>query len=144
MGEPLSVAASLIAVLQISGAVISYCYEYRQGLKNASKDLLRVTAEVTSLRNVLERLVTLVGDDHDANSKSLPALTDIVFPNGPLDVCQRDLQSVMEKLERPVSDWKALGRRLIWPLQNKDVARTMEMVHRTKSVLETALLVDNT
>ena len=98
MGDPFSVATSLIAVSQISGTVISYCYDYRQGLKSASKNLWRATAEVTSLRSVLERLVAFVDDDSNSNRKSIFALTDILLPNGTLDVCQRDLQSQQKSL----------------------------------------------
>jgi len=144
MADPLSMAASLITVVQISGQVISYCYDYRQGLKNASKDLLRVTAEVTSLRNVLESLVVLVDNERNISNNFLPMLTDVMLTNGLLDVCQRDLRSLIEKIEKPVSEWKALGRRLIWPLHEKEITRTLESVHRTRSVLETALMVDNT
>lgn len=103
-----------------------------------------MTAEVTSLRNVLEGLVVLVDDERNASNNLLPILTDVLLTNGLLDVCQRDLRSIIEKIRKPVSEWKALGRRLIWPLHEKDVTRTLESVHRTRSVLETTLMVDNT
>lgn len=144
MAEPLSLVASLIAVVQISGSVISCCYEYRKGVKNAPKDLLRVTTEVAALRNVVERLVALVDDEKMAGHKYLSALNDIVSTNGPMELCQHDLESLRVKLEPPVNEWKALERRLTWPLQEKDVTKTLATISRTKSLLETALMVDNT
>ena len=46
--ESLSLVASLIAVVQINGTVVTYCYGYREGFKSASKDISRLTPEVIS------------------------------------------------------------------------------------------------
>lgn len=144
MVEPLSLVASLIAVLQISASVISCCYEYRKHVKNAPKDLLRVTNEVAALRNVVERLVALVDDEKAASHKYLSTLADIASADGPLGICQRDLESLKAKLEPPVNQWRALRGWLTWPLREKDVTKTLASIYRTKSLLECALLVDNT
>ena len=144
MAEPLSLVASLIAVVQISGSVISCCYEYHKGVKNAPKDLLRVINEVAGLRNVVERLITLIDDENLASHKYLSTLADIASANGPLELCQHDLGSLRIKLEAPVNEWKALGKRLTWPLQEKDATKILTSVYRVKSLLETALMVNNT
>lgn len=144
MAEPLSLVASLIAIVQISGSVISCCYEYRKGVKNAPKDLLRMINEVAALRNIVERLITLVDDEEMADHEYLSTLADIVSADGPLELCQHDLENLKVKLEPPVNTWKALGRRLTWPLQEKDVTKTLASIYRTKNLLETALMVDNT
>lgn len=144
MAEPLSLVASFIAVVQISGSVISCCYEYRKSVKNAPKDLLRVTNEVAALRNVVERLVTLLDDEKVASHNYLTTLAGLVSAGGPLELCQRDLESLRVKIEPPVNEWRALGRRLTWPLQEKDVTKTLGSIIRAKSLLETALMVDNT
>ena len=144
MADPLSLIASLIAVVQISGSVISCCYEYRKGVKNAPKGLLKVTNEVAGLRNIVERLVALVDDENMASHKHLSTIAGLVSTGGPLESCQLDLGSLKGKLEPPINEWKALGRRLAWPLQEKDITQTLASIYRTKSLLETALLVDNT
>ncbi len=144
MAEPLSLVASLIAVVQISGSVISCCYEYRKGVKIYPKDLLRVTSEVVGLRNVVERLITLIDDEKTASCTYLSTLAEVVTADGPLEFCRHNLESLNIKLELPVNEWKALGRRLTWPLQERDVTKTLASIYRTKSLLETALLVDNT
>ena len=144
MADPLSLVASLIAVLQISGTIISCCYEYRNGFKGASKDLSRLLSEVTSLRNVLERLIQLVDDEKMGGHDYLASLRDMMSVNGPLKLCQDDLEILKVKLEKPVKEWKAVGKRLIWPLQEKDVTKILGGIHRMKSTLESALMVDNT
>lgn len=58
--DGLSALASLIAVAQISGSIVSLCYEYRNGLQTSSKDMKRLVTEVKSLRDVLETLISLV------------------------------------------------------------------------------------
>ena len=144
MAEPLSLVASLIAVVQISGSVISCCYEYRKGVKNAPKNLLMVTSEVAGLRNVVERLITLMDDKKMANYTYLSTLAEIVTADGPLEYCRHNLESLQIELELPVNECKALGRRLTWPLQERDITKTLASIYRLKSLLETALLVDNT
>ena len=57
MVDPLSITACIIAVVQITGEVISICYGYRCGLKIVPKALQQLTDEIVSLRDVLERLM---------------------------------------------------------------------------------------
>ena len=144
MADPLSVVASLIAVLQISGTVIAYCYEYCSCVKGASKDLLILLSEVTSLRNILERLIRLLDDEKTSSHDYLSSLGGMMSDNGPLKLCQDDLEILKVKLEKPVNEWKAVGRRLIWPLQEKEVTKTIGGIYQMKSILESALMVDNT
>ena len=144
MAEPLSLVASLIAVVQISGSVISCCYEYRKGVKDAPKDLLRVINEVAGLRNVVESLVRLIDDEKVASHKYLSTLADIASANNALGLCHHDLESLRVKLEPPANEWKALGKRLTWPLQEKEATKILASVDRAKSLLETALMIDNT
>ena len=59
MGDPLSTAASIIAVIQISGTVLSACYHYAVQLKNAPEDIQWVINEVGSLKVILEELKAL-------------------------------------------------------------------------------------
>lgn len=116
MAEPLSLIASLIAVVQISGSVISCYYEYRKGVKNALKDLSRVTSEVVDLRNVIEHLITLIDNEKITSYTYLSTLAEIVTTDGPLEICQHNLESLKSKLKFSINERKALGRRLTWPL----------------------------
>lgn len=54
--DPLSISASIIALLQATSALISVCYDFRACIKNAPWSLTRVIDEVKSLRNILETL----------------------------------------------------------------------------------------
>ena len=59
MGDPLSTATSIIAVIQISGTVLSACYHYAVQLKNAPEDIQWVINEVGSLKEILGELKDL-------------------------------------------------------------------------------------
>jgi hypothetical protein len=54
--DPLSVTASIIAVLQATSAVLSICYDYRCAIKHSPWGLERAVDEIRDLRNVLESL----------------------------------------------------------------------------------------
>ncbi|CAD6586845.1 MAG: hypothetical protein ASARMPREDX12_002532 [Alectoria sarmentosa] len=59
MADPLTTSASIIAVIQISSAVISLCYQYVTSAADAPKAINWVISEVGSLKVVLEELKAL-------------------------------------------------------------------------------------
>ncbi|KAF8512682.1 hypothetical protein JB92DRAFT_3116890 [Gautieria morchelliformis] len=56
----LAVAASVIAVVRTTEDVITKCSAYRVAYKNASKDMLRLSDQVSGLRGVLLDLNDLI------------------------------------------------------------------------------------
>ena len=80
MGDPLSTAAGIIAVIQISGTVLSVCYRYAALLEDAPQDIQCVINEVGSLKVILEdlkALALLVSDKQPGPSiRSLKRLRD--------------------------------------------------------------------
>src|ERR1700730_16856874 len=102
--DPLSLTASLIAVLQISGTVISALYEYRTSVKGASNDAARIISELNDLRGVLESLLQAVEKENtvvvfagDGVSR-LATFQSLAKPNGELERCKADLEAVSTKL----------------------------------------------
>ena len=80
MGDPLSTVLGIIAVIQISGTVLSACYRYAVLSKNAPQDVQYVINEVGSLKVILEELKALavsVSDKQpEPSRKSLRRLRD--------------------------------------------------------------------
>ena len=80
MGDPLSTASGIIAVIQISATVLSACYRYAVLLKDGPQDVQCIINEVGSLKVILEELKALavsVADKHPGPSrKSLKRLRD--------------------------------------------------------------------
>ncbi|MCJ1387554.1 hypothetical protein MMC18_000397 [Xylographa bjoerkii] len=140
MADPLSTLASLIAIVQISGSIVSICYDYRSAVKKACKDQVRLTEEVKSLRDVLEGLVALADQDSSGDSR-LPMINTLNQKDGPLEQCKSELKALEAKL-RPASGWKAVGKALKWPLSEPEVVKSLTSLNRLKATLMLALTTD--
>jgi hypothetical protein len=139
--DPLSVTASLIAVLQISGALVSTLYEYRKCVNNASKAAARIIEELNSLCHVFESLLRAVESEESAEVSRLSTMAQLSGPNGELAKCRGELERLSAKLE-PESGWRAMRKALIWPLNEGEVNKTLESLQRIKSTLQLALSTD--
>ena len=143
MSDPLSIIASLIAVVQISGTIISVCYDYRRGVKKAPQDVARITNEITSLRDVLESLIRIIDEDDAKNGIRLATIQKLNVPEGPLPSTKKELEDLEAKL-RPEKGWRAIGKALVWPLRKGEVDGSLEIIRRMKETLNLALLADHT
>ena len=74
MAEALGVAASVIAVIQISEQVISACYQYYRTAKDTKKDINDVINVVGGLKTTLENLRMLL-DENDNSDDPQPLPT---------------------------------------------------------------------
>ena len=153
MAEGLAVAASVIAVLQITNSVISICYDYSAAANGTSWELPRLVSELENLRNVLQRLEPLAKQaDFSLALPDIktPAFVELCKPNGPLPLCCREIESLEAALKTP--DWsagfgprrKALVQALRWPLKKKDTEKALERVRRLRETLSFALNADQT
>jgi hypothetical protein len=61
--DVLSGVASVIAVIQIAGAIIDICYQYRNGIKDTPKSIVLLMKEVRGIRMVLEGLETILEEE---------------------------------------------------------------------------------
>ena len=134
MADPLSTIASLIAVAQLSGSIISLCYDYRQGLKDPSGSMTRLSEEVRSLRDVFENVISLV----DGNPSKLSAIEPLARPTGPVQTCLGELKK-LEKQLQPAKGWKALRRTLKWPLKEPELLKSLQNLERVKTTISLAL-----
>lgn len=137
--DPLSITATAITIVQLSGTIITTCYAYRSRVKNAAKDASRIIKELNNLRDVLEVLFQILereaSDDKHVNPSALERLTK---PDGPLAVFEAQLKDMEKKLE-PIEGWRAAKAALFWPLQEPDVAKLLDDIERTKSTVQLAL-----
>jgi ankyrin repeat domain-containing protein 50 len=159
--DPVSLTVATITLLQTATSVVQICYDYRTGLKDAPKDVARLTEEVASLIEVLESLVklskkaesadTLDGRaDRDVNAQScLTGLKLLLKPDGPLDQCTAELEALKEKLTAPTTGWKTTSfgkvvRKLKWPMTEQDIINTLVNIERLKTTFNLALTTDQT
>ena len=153
MAEGLALAASVIAVLQITNTVISVCYDYSAAAKDAAWELSQVTAEMESLRNVLQTLESLAKQAEFASPTAgtrLPTLALLRGPQGLLLHCLNEIKGLEKKLKTP--SWtdrigfgpkrKAFTQALRWPLNKAETKETLVNIGRFKNTFNLAITAD--
>lgn len=139
MADPLSAAASIVALSQVSNAVLTSCYRYIGQVKSAEADIAQVINEVGSLTAILGDLEQLLAD----HSLELSLLNSLEGQHGPLATCLRTLEELRARLE-PASKPSRIRRRLLWPFESQKVQEILEVVQKQKEIFQLALAGDST
>lgn len=141
--DGLSAAASVVAVIQISGHVFDLCRTYYSEVKEARKDIQRLRDEVTSLQDVLTNVADLADAPSPAHLSILNLLNQV---DGPVQQCQAQLTELAAKLEpgQGKNKMKQFGlRALKWPFSSKEVEKTVVTIGRHKATFGLALAADH-
>lgn len=139
--DPLSITASAIAILQVSGVIINACYDYRSRVKDSAKDASRIINELNSLRSIIESLFVLLEEEPENKPSDQSNLQKLAQVGGVLETCKVGLEALEKKLE-PKEGWRAVRAAVFWPLKEADIAKALQQIDRTKSSLQLALAVD--
>jgi hypothetical protein len=137
MADPLSISASIIAVLQLSGTVIGYLND----VKGASEDRHRLLNEVTSISGLLYFLKDRAAQSQYGDSWSM-TLASLNTPKGPLEQFKSALERLTLKLA-PVEGWRKAGKALAWPFQKEEIKEILGAIERHKSLFNLALQNDH-
>jgi hypothetical protein len=137
MADPLSISASIIAVIQLSGTVI----EYLNGVKAASEDRQRLLNEVTSISGFLYFLKDRAEQSQQGNSWS-STLKSLNGPKGPLEQFKIALERLTSKLA-PVVGLRKAGKAITWPFQKEEIKELLATIERQKSLFSLALQNDH-
>jgi hypothetical protein len=93
--EPLSGAASVIAVLQLATAVGSALKDYYEGVRDAREDIRKLYGSIKGLERILERLKDVA-----------KGMSDETLSAQPLEGVRAELKRLMEILNVPQSNEK--------------------------------------
>ena len=122
----LSVTASIIAVLQLTGDVITYL----RGIKGTPKECRKCMVEISNSNTLLFKL-----DLHLSESSSEePWYTEVqalAVKDGPLDQYKLSLQRLLAKV-RPTNRMRKLANTLVWTFV-KEMAGILARTERLKS-----------
>jgi hypothetical protein len=135
--DPLSVTASIIAVLQLSVKVLSYLND----VKDASKDRTECAVETSSLHSLLLNLRFRL-EGGDTSQPWYVAVRALAVENGPLD----QFKHALETLQARMTDGgrlKKAGDALMWKFKKEEVAEVLARVERLKTLVEIALQMDH-
>ena len=145
--DPLSIAASIIAVLQAANSIIAICYDFKASIRDAPWTLTHIIAEIKDLRNVLETLDRLAtpceASDSSINRRhSFEILCD--SKSGPLITCLRELKSLESLIQsrsgaKQASKARALVQVIGWQLREKEVRLSLARIERCKNTLNLAI-----
>ena len=141
--DPLSITASIIAVIQLTGSIVSAVYSYRRGIKNAPEGAVKIIQDLTGLSQVLEELLQLIERERSNKTSRLTSLEGLVGPDGPLESCQKTLQT-LNRLLQPENGWRAVKQSMVWPLKKDYITNALDEIATAKVTIGLALTVDQT
>jgi len=129
----MEVAASIIAVLQLSEAVLRSCYRYTEKVKEATDDIDRLTHRIGYLSTLLGDLQSITGSGGTTMGDAIGKLGG---EHGPLSICAQCLEELNAKLPSgPVK----LRQKLQWPFESKKIKEITERIAGQVPVIELAL-----
>lgn len=139
--DGLSSAASVIAVIQLTGSIVKICGCYIQEAKDARDDITTLQRTVAGLDGILQKLKEFLQDPTGAK---LPTSSSLV--NNITD-CLSDLGALEEKVD-PGKGKRMMRkfrfRSLKWPFKRTEVDRIIQDLERYKSFFTLPLQVDQT
>ncbi len=134
--DPLSVTASIIAVLQLTTALTTYLNEVR----HATAEQKKVAVEASNLYSLLTTLRFRV-EDARTDDAWFSQVKSLDVPNGPLD----QFKHILEKM---VGQITMSGRRnqvksaLTWRWTKAEIEEALQQIERLKTLVSIALTND--
>jgi hypothetical protein len=135
--DPLSIAASVVAIVQLTGIVIGYLHD----IKDAPKDCKQVKVETANLYSLLIRLQCHL-EQGDITSPWYAAMRSLNASGGPLDQYLQSLQLLQSKTSADGLAHK-LRRMLVWSFNKEAVASIRGSIERLKTLVGIALKMDH-
>ena len=135
--DPLSVTASIIAVLQLSAKVLGYLND----VKDASKDRAKCAVEAANLHSLLINLRFRL-EEARADAPWFTAVRALGIENGPLD----QFKQALEALQTKITDGgrlKKAGKALVWKFKKEELAGILVQIERLKALVGIALQIDH-
>lgn len=140
--DPLSGAASVIAVIQVTGSIVQICRKYLNNVNNATRDIQRLQEKIVVLAQVLQSLNELI---HRSNGNRLTTTMQNLIDN--IAKCSSTLTNLKEKIDpkttqRGMRKWGL--RAFKWPLGRSEVDDAIMELEWYKTTFALALQVDQT
>lgn len=142
MAEALALAASIIAVIQITDRVVTLCHQFVGKVRGADKQIFQMINTITAIKGVLEFLKTFV--DNGDNKSRLPLLYSLCKPNGSLERSRTALADIESKLQLKKRDHTKALKAITWPWIWKDIGPVLEDIEKHKTLMLLAMQRDMT
>ncbi|KAM0339924.1 hypothetical protein ACHAPU_010757 [Fusarium lateritium] len=139
--EGLGVAASIIAVVDLSVKVTTLCLQYSKEVSSAREDVERLRNQVEHLATTMRATQRLVQGDKGASLSTSQALVNSFRR------CISDLERAEKKLDpdSPRNRMRRYGlRALKWPFKSKEIDQLLANLDRHEKTILLGLQVDQT
>ncbi|KAH7142889.1 hypothetical protein B0J13DRAFT_556150 [Dactylonectria estremocensis] len=139
VSDPLSTAASIFALMQLAGKVVSYLRD----VKGASAECKSIMVEASHIRGLLASLEETVQASNSASwASAMEALND---DKGPLAQVGEILETLRIQLEKTASGGRItrLTKALQWPFQKSQADSLLRSLQRQKMLSTLALQNDH-
>jgi len=135
--DPLSVTTSVIAVLQLTNAVIQYLNDIKETPKECQQCVIEASNLLSPLINLRYRAEKAqIGDPW------FEQLRKLNVKDGPLDQYKQALELLRTKVE--IGDGiQKIKKRLLWKFNKDEVASILARMERLKSLVSIALEMDH-
>ncbi|KAI8628093.1 hypothetical protein F5Y19DRAFT_153220 [Xylariaceae sp. FL1651] len=141
MAEVFGVAASALAVVELSAKAAISCLQYSKDVRHAKEDIARVHKEVTNLHTVVEGVQQLLNSPQGAQLSASQTLYDV------LEDVRTELKILEYKLY-PGKTRKTIRRfgvpALKWPFEKRDVDTMIQVFTQYAQTISLSLQVDQT
>jgi hypothetical protein len=136
--DPLSVTASIIAILQLSNKVIGYLND----VKDAPKDRARCAIEASNMHSLLINLrFRLEGGNVEASW--FTAIRALAVEKGPLDQFQGALELLHDRMTMDRGSLVHISKSLVWKFQKEETEHILVSIERLKVLVGIALQMDH-
>jgi hypothetical protein len=137
MMDPLSVTASIIAIIQLTGTLLQYLND----ANDAPKECKVIEIEAANLYSLLIRLKSHL-EQQDTSAPWYDAVKALNVQGGPFDQYQQALQLLISKIALEGFAQHA-KRMLTWKFTKEETAKVLERIERLKSLVSIALELDH-
>lgn len=137
--DPLSIAASVVALLTATEQVVSYV----RLTKDAPKEQMKIYREALSLKGFLTGLKTLIDEaQRDPQNPWLHTIAKLGLPDGAFVQCTLALDALLLKVTQGVGIQKTV-QRMTWKFSKAEVDATLSQIERVKTLVGIALEMDH-
>ncbi|KFZ13409.1 hypothetical protein V501_03719 [Pseudogymnoascus sp. VKM F-4519 (FW-2642)] len=131
--DPLSVTASVITIVQLTGIIIGYLND----IKDASTDRKQCALEISNVSNLLVTLIYRL-DEASSNGGWYTEVESLAAAGGPIDQYRSALERLRSKFTSTASSGlKKIGSELTWKFCKEEVTNILTRIERLKPLTQT-------
>lgn len=142
MAEILGIIGGAIAIIQITGSIISFCENYRRASGPPPKEASLLKSDIEALRDTIEDFVKVLGRS-DPSQPQFEALKRLGEKDGTLSCCKADLDELNTRLKSTKIKNK-IWRTIRWPMTDKELYKEITRLNSYKNTIALALSRDQT